>query len=246
VRRGHGHGGGLHAVEAVALGHSPIHRLDARAKILALIGFVVVAVTTPPGAWRAFAAYGAVLAVLAAVAKLPPGYVLRRLVVEVPFLIAALVLVWVRGPADGLALAARVTTALLAAVVLSSTTPFPALLQGFERLRVPRLLLVIAAFMWRYLHVVGDEVDRMRVAREARGYRPRTLRQARLPLGGTVAALFIRSLERGERVHLAMTSRGYTGGMPTTVTAPRVLAPRDVAFAAALLAAALAARLLLP
>jgi hypothetical protein len=34
--------------------------------------------------------------------------------------------------------------------------------------------------------------------------------------------------------------------MPTTVTAPRVLAPRDVGFAAALLAVALAARLLLP
>jgi cobalt/nickel transport system permease protein len=83
-------------------------------------------------------------------------------------------------------------------VLLSSTTPFPVLLHGFEQLRAPRLLVMIVAFMWRYLHVIGDEVTRMRVARQARGYQPRWLWQAGA-VGQTVAALFIRSLERGER-----------------------------------------------
>ena len=37
-------------------------------------------------------------------------------------------------------------------------------------------------------------------------------------LAGGVGALFVRSFERGERVHLAMRSRGYTGRMPLLST----------------------------
>jgi cobalt/nickel transport system permease protein len=245
VRKRHGHGGGLHEVEAVAALDSPVHRLDPRAKIVGLLGLVVVAATTPVGAWGAFAVYATALVILAGLARLPPGYVLRRMVVEVPFLAAALLLVAVRGPGEGLTLAARVTVSVLAVVVLSSTTQFPDLLAGFERLRAPRLLLMIVALMWRYLHVIGDEADRMRVARDARGYRPRGLWHARHAFGATIAALFTRSLERGERVHLAMASRGYRGGMPAAVTAPLALSSTDVSVAAVLLAAAIAARVLL-
>jgi cobalt/nickel transport system permease protein len=54
---------------------------------------------------------------------------------------------------------------------------------------------------------------RMKVARESRGFRARTVR-AWPVLATTAGALFIRSYERGERVHLAMLSRGYDGSMP--------------------------------
>lgn len=245
MRGPHGHGGGLHAVAAVAAVDSVVHRLDARAKIVGLIGLVVVAATTPVAAWSAFGAYGAALAALVILARLPLGYLLRRMVIELPFLVAALLLVVARGPDEGLTLALRVTLSVLAVVVLTSTTPFPDLLRGFERLRAPRLLVMIVALMWRYLHVIGDEVERMRVAREARGYRPRGLWQARQAVGATIGTLFVRSLERGERVHLAMVSRGYDGGMPAQVTAPLALSPGDVAFGVALLAAAVAGRVLL-
>ena len=53
----------------------------------------------------------------------------------------------------------------------------------------------------------------MRIARESRGFAARDVRH--LPvLAKSAGALFIRSYERGERVHLAMLSRGYTGSMP--------------------------------
>jgi cobalt/nickel transport system permease protein len=87
--------------------------------------------------------------------------------------------------------------------------------------------------MWRYLYVIGGEVARMRIARQARGYEPRWVWQVRA-LGQTIAALFIRSLERGERVYLAMASRGYTGGTPTALVAPLALRAVDVAFGAVL------------
>ena len=53
----------------------------------------------------------------------------------------------------------------------------------------------------------------MRTARESRGFQARHLGHARV-LAASAGTLFIRSYERGERVHLAMLSRGFTGRMP--------------------------------
>lgn len=236
------HGG----VEAVAAGVSPVHRLDPRAKIVGLIGLVVVTVTTPPGAWGAYAAYGALLLALVAAARLPARHVLGRMTVEVPFLAAALVLPFAveDGAVLGGTLAARMTIAVLAMVLLSSTTPFPRLLSGFQALRVPRTIVVIVAFMWRYLHVLADDVARMKVARAARGHDAGWLRSVQAA-GGMIATLFLRSLERGERVHLAMLSRGYDGSMPPLPGSVLVLRGVDVAFVGALAAALAATRVVL-
>ena len=49
-------------------------------------------------------------------------------------------------------------------------------------------------------------------ARDARGYRPRTMFGAGA-VGRVASALFLRTHARGERVYLAMLSRGYDGRM---------------------------------
>ena len=67
--------------------------------------------------------------------------------------------------------------------------------------------------MFRYLEVVTGELRRIKIARDSRGFQARSIRQWRV-LAGTLGALFIRSYERGERVHLAMLSRGYAGRLP--------------------------------
>jgi cobalt/nickel transport system permease protein len=74
-------------------------------------------------------------------------------------------------------------------------------------------------FMVRYLDVVTQEMRRMRIARESRGFDGRDVRHWPV-LARSAGALFIRSYERGERVHLAMLSRGYTGTMPRTDLGP--------------------------
>jgi cobalt/nickel transport system permease protein len=67
--------------------------------------------------------------------------------------------------------------------------------------------------MVRYLGIVAGEGRRMHVARQSRGYDPRWLWQAR-GIAASAGTLFVRSYERGERVYLAMLSRGYDGTMP--------------------------------
>lgn len=217
----HGHRLHYHA-------HSPIHRAPAHRKVLALLGFMLLVVATPHGWWPAYVGFSVVLAAVVAASRVPPSYLARRMVVEIPFVVFALVLPFVAtGPRtevlglslseSGLsaagALLVTVTLGVVAGLTLAATTEPHELLTGLTRLRVPSLLVQIMGFMIRYLEVVGGELHRMRLAREARGFSASNPRHWPV-LARCFGALFIRSFERGERVHLAMLSRGYTGKLP--------------------------------
>ena len=220
---GAGHGHKLHFH-----GHSAVHRAPAHLKVLSLLAFVLVVVATPHGWYPVFGGYLLVIAVVVAISRVPPTYLLKRMVVEVPFVFFALLLPFAsRGPdvevwglslsrsglEAGAGLLMKGTLGVLASLTLAATTEPQDLLAGLERLRLPNLLVQIMGFMVRYLDVVTSEMQRMKVARESRGFNARDPRQWPV-LAKSAGALFIRSYERGERVHLAMLSRGYTGKMP--------------------------------
>jgi cobalt/nickel transport system permease protein len=220
--------GAGHAHQLHVSGHSPVHRAPAHLKILALLGFMVVVVATPREWFPAYAGFLAVIAVVVALSGVPPTYLLKRMVVELPFVVFAVLLPFVsHGPRTdvlgisvsesgllaGGALLAKGTLGVLASLTLAATTAPQDLLAGLERLRLPQQLVQIMAFMVRYLDVVTSEMHRMRIARESRGFTASNPRHWPV-LARSTGALFIRSYERGERVHLAMLSRGYTGRMP--------------------------------
>lgn len=236
-------------------GHSPVHRLPAHCKIVGVFGFVLVAVATPREAMWAFGLYALLLAAVAVVARVPPGFVLKRMLIEVPFVAFAVLLPFVaEGPRVewlGLSLSesglwgawnvlAKGTLGVAASVLLAATTDIRELLLGLQRLRLPAQLVQIASFMIRYGDVVADELRRMKIARASRGFEARGVRQWGV-LAKTAGALFIRSYERGERVHLAMVSRGYAGSMPVIdqVTASRAQWARSAALPLAALAVCL-------
>ena len=105
------------------------------------------------------------------------------------------------------------TLGVLASLTLAATTEPQAVLRGLQRLRMPELVVQIMGFMIRYLDVVTAELGRMMTALRSRGCDPRSPRHWPV-LARSLGALFIRSYERGERVHLAMLSRGYDGRLP--------------------------------
>lgn len=220
---GAGHGHKLHFH-----GHSPIHRFPAHRKVLVLLVFMLVVVATPKQWFWAFGVHLALIATVIAVSRVPATYLLKRMVVEVPFVFFAILLPFVAtGPRTevlgmsvseaGLlaawGLLVKGTLGVLASLTLAATTEPQALLAGLERLRLPQQLVQIMSFMVRYLDVVTGEMQRMKVARESRGFTARNPRHWPV-IAKSAGALFIRSYERGERVHLAMLSRGYTGRMP--------------------------------
>lgn len=223
---GAGHGHRLHFH-----GHSPVHRAPAHVKLLVLLGFVLTVVATPREWYAAYAVFLVVLLGVIAVARVPYGYLAKRMVVEVPFVVFAVLMPFVAtGPRTevlgvsvseaGLlaawALLAKGTLGVLASLTLAATTEPTAVLAGLQRLRMPELLVQIMGFMIRYLDVVTSEMGRMMTSMRSRGCEPRSPRHWPA-LARSLGALFIRSYERGERVHLAMVSRGYTGRLPESV-----------------------------
>ncbi len=229
--------GAGHAHNLYRHGHSPVHRLPPHTKLAAVFAFVVVVVSTPREAMWAFGLYAVLLGVVASVARIPAGFLLKRLLIEIPFVAFAVLMPFVaqgeRVDVLGLSLSvnglwgawnvlAKGTLGVAASVLLAATTELRELLLGLQRLKLPPLLVQIASFMIRYGDVITDEMRRMRIARESRGFEASGIRHWGV-LAKSAGALFIRSYERGERVHLAMLSRGYAGSMPVIdeVTASR-------------------------
>ncbi|MCS7221119.1 MAG: cobalt ECF transporter T component CbiQ [Anaerolineae bacterium] len=220
---------------------SPIHRLDGRIKLIAVLAFVLACSLTPPGRWGAFAALGAVWVGATALARVPHRLLLRRGLVALPFALAALTLlftrpgeVWIAMTLGGwqvhvtdqgfiafLSVMLKSWLSALMALWLTATTSYPALVQALRGIGVPRLVVAIIAFMYRYLFVLADEAQRLLQAREARSARRdgypaggSILWRARVA-GGMVGSLFLRSYERSERIYQAMVSRGYAGELRT-------------------------------
>ncbi len=242
---GAGHGHRLHYH-----GHSRVHRLPAQCKIIALVLFVLAVVSTPRTAYWAYGVDAIALAVVVAWSQVPVTYIAKRMVVELPFVVFALLLPFVavgetteflgltvseNGLEAGLSLLAKVTLGVVAALLLAATTEPRDIIAGLEG-KLPRQLIQIMAMMVRYLDVTSDQLRRMRIARESRGFVARDPRHWPVLAHGA-GAFFVRSYERGERVHLAMLSRGYSGALPGLSTT--VARRRD--WAVALLLPALAA-----
>ena len=209
-------------------GAGPIHRLPAEVKLAGALAFVVVVAVTPRSALPVLAVQGVAIVAVAALARLPVGFVLRRLAVVVPFLVAAALLAVVgRGPPHGrwgpclcrsaglragAAIGAKTVIGALTSIVVAGTTPLPDLLAGLGRLGCRRRwwpwpASPCATSTWR--PTAGPAPHAM----TARGYRPRRLTQAG-PMAASLGTTFVRTYERGERVHAAMLSRGYTGTLP--------------------------------
>ncbi|MDQ1245992.1 MAG: cobalt/nickel transport system permease protein [Actinomycetota bacterium] len=206
-------------------GETRIHRLPAQVKVVAAVLFALVVVATPREDVAAFGGYAVLVGMLVAVAGIPPALQLRRMALELPFVIFAILLPVVGrgeridvGPLtlseEGLWAAwnilAKGTLGVAVAVVLAATTRPTDLVGGLARLRLPGLLVQITGFMVRYVDVVAAEAGRMRTAMVARGFRAHHVR-AWPAVARSLGALFIRTYERGERIQVAMMSRGYDG-----------------------------------
>jgi cobalt/nickel transport system permease protein len=206
-----------------------VHQLDARVKI-AVAAVVVVALNVlraPPWYVGAAAAAGLVAAVV--IARLPFWYVFRRAAAVLPFALLLGVFLPVTTAGEPLwrfavagrafvvsdaglklyaTLVAKAYLSLAYATLLLATTPFRSLLKGLAWFRVPAFFLSLLSFAYRYIFVFVDELERLQRAWAGRYFGRRRFAQF-LTLGPAVAALFMRSYERAERVWAAMLSRGY-------------------------------------
>jgi cobalt/nickel transport system permease protein len=233
--------------------HSAVHHLAPETKIAAALAFTIVVVATPREGLLAFAAYALLIAAIAILARVPALWLAKRSLIELPFIATALLLpFFAAGPKvsvlglqvaqeglwGGWNILIKGTLGVLIALLLAATTPARDIMMGLDRLRLPQAITQIAMFMLRYLEVLADEARRMRIARMSRLDDPRFLWQIKGFATG-LGTLFLRAFERGERVYLAMRSRGYTGRLPAALQADNVANTRQWLTAALLPAVAL-------
>jgi cobalt/nickel transport system permease protein len=194
---------------------SPIHLLDPRVKIVASLLIVLICVSTPSHYHFAFAAYLAIVVAAILISRAPLLIFLKRWLVVLPFVLVVLVSIpFISQPFQALwNVLIKSTIAILTLTLLSQTTPFNEILEGLERMRVPRIFIMIGSFMYRYVWVLLDEITRMKRARDSRLYGGRWLPDAKT-IGMMIGSLFLRSYERAERLYVAMVSRGYEGRSP--------------------------------
>ena len=208
--------------------HTSIHQLAPETKILSIFLFILVVVATPIQNFLSYIFYFLVVVALTRMAQIPLRTLIVRSLIEIPFIFFALLMpffgtgekvelfglqLYQEGLLAGAAIVAKGTIGVMMGILLSTTTTAREILEGLTRLRIPAPILGIASFMIRYVNVVNDELGRMKIARESRGFEARGIKSWKV-LAQTLGALFIRSFERGERVYLAMLSRGYTGKLP--------------------------------
>ncbi len=139
------------------------------------------------------------------IAGITPRILIGHLLPATPFLL--MLMIGLPGPLMKPILI-RSLLALGAASTLVGSTTFPRLMQGMEGLGMPRLLVMLIGFTWRYLHLLGDESQKLRQAALSRGWQGRHWTETRT-VGHLIGTLFLRSYERGERVHAAMLARGW-------------------------------------
>lgn len=226
--------GGGHSHPLYRDGHSVVHRTPAEVKVVCLVVFVLAVVATPREMFWPFGIYVLIILAVWQAAHIPLRWVLPRMLIEVPFVILAVLLPFAEGgervdvlgmhlSVPGLyaawGIVIKGTLGVAASLTFAATTTSRELPLALSRLRVPGLITSMLVLMIRYIDVLSAEASRMRMARISRGDSPRTLHQ----VGATaksVGALFLRSYERGERVYLAMLSRGYDGQVPQLALGP--------------------------
>lgn len=230
----------LHVLDRYQETDSPVHRLDARVKLILTLTFVVAVTALPHGAWASYLLCLLTTVMITALTRIRPLLIFRRSMIAVPFALAALTLAFTvegtpfltltvarsslsvtyEGTVAFVSILVKAWLSVLMATLLAATTTFPELLAAMRALRIPKVIVSTISFMYRYVFVIVDEAVRLQRAKDARSAHRDGKKGGRLlwrstVLGGMIGSLFLRSYERSERIYAAMLSRGFDGNIRT-------------------------------
>ena len=249
----------IHFLDTYCPGESPLHGLEPRVKFISTLALIVALTATPPTAWPVYLMLAAVIGTALLLSGVSPSRLLRRSLIALPFTLVAATLIFTKegrpllslpiltwrlnatyqGLILFLSIVVKSWLSVLAAVILSATTPFPDLLRAMRALGLPQVIVSTMAFMYRYLFLLADEALRLARARDSRsaalqGKGGGSLAWRTKVVGGMAGSLFLRSYERSERIYAAMLSRGFRGEIRSL--SPSTLGPGEIMLTAFLLA----------
>ena len=214
----------LKRLDLLANGDSTIHRLDARAKVLVTLVFILCIVSYNRYELTALFPFFIFPVAIISLAGLPPLFILKKITLLCPFVLAVGIfnpvfdrqIILHLGPlgisGGWISFASILTRSVLTvgtAFILVGVTGFTAVCQALERLGMPQVFAVQLLFLYRYIFVLTEESGRTSRARELRscGKKGQGIRS----FSSLVGHLLLRTWQRAERIHMAMLARGFTG-----------------------------------
>lgn len=216
-------------LDELASKDSPIHNLDGRVKLISVLLVIVISAFSNnlfiPIILEIF------LLIVIFIAKLSYIDSFKRIAMLLPFGGAIIIFQpfihpgnilwsysWLTVTDVGLnwaiLLLVRIIVSLTAIVILSSTSPMQQIVTSLRRLKMPKDLAMILSIMVRFLFVFIDELAAIRRSQKSRNFHihskltPYKWRVKQV--GYTVAMMFVKSYEQGERVYKSMISRGFS------------------------------------
>ena len=235
----------LDAMERTARMQSPLHRTDARSKLLVTVVFLVTMLSVPLCRLPELLLFFVFPIVACAMGGLSYGTIFRRSLVVLPFVvfIGVFNLFYDREPVfrigtlavtagwvSFLSIVLRGLLSVQALLVLIGSTGYYGLCRSMQRLGVPAVFTTQLLFVYRYLYVLIEEAAAMQQARDARSFGRRSYP---LKIWGTlVGQLLIRTFDRAEQISRAMLARGFSGRIPEGVFERPAWKMRDTLFLA--------------
>ena len=219
---------GIGRLDRLSYGDTVVHRLDPRAKFIATMLFAVAVVSFPKYEVLSLLPFFLFPVLIAALGDIPAGFIVRKVVVVSPFAVLIGIFNPLFDPATvaivpGVSVSAgwisfasilvKFALTISAAILLIATTSFPGICRGLRRLGLPALFVSQLLFLYRYLFVLMEEAMRVVRARDMRSFGGRgTGARVFVRIVGT---LFLRTVERAERIYGAMLARGFRGDVPS-------------------------------
>lgn len=212
------------ALDQMARQDSPMHRLDPRAKILATLGCIITAVSFPQHELSALLPLALFPVSMAALGNIPARTILRKLLIASPFALFVGMFnpIFDRAPLleiSGIAVSGgwvsfasimlRFGLSVSSALALIAVTGFSTVCMALNRMGLPRALSVQLLFLYRYIFVLTEEGLRMSRARSLRSFQGRGMGPK--VYASLLGHLLLRTMDRAERIHMAMLCRGFDG-----------------------------------
>jgi cobalt/nickel transport system permease protein len=189
---------------------SPVHSLSSGLKVTISLILILIVVLSPVKYVYLFVTVVILLLTIILISKIPLTFFLKKLLLFEPFIltIAILTLLQPNGVVIFTSILVKSTLSLVTVVLLSNTTPFSELLNVLRKAHVAPLFITLLALMYRYLFILIDEIEHMKVARTSRTFTKKSSRKWSF-LTLILGQLFIRTTERAERIYSAMCARGW-------------------------------------
>jgi len=218
----------INTLDALANQDTVIHRLDPRAKVLTAIFFVAAVVSVNKYEVSGLLPFVIYPVVLLALGNLPPGYLLKKILLAAPFAVligifnpmldrAVLVQLGPLGISGGwvsfTSILIRFVLTVSAAMILVATTSFNGVCAALEKMAVPTVFVVQLLFLYRYLFVLVEEASRLTRARSLRSFDGKGMGVK--VFSSMIGQLLLRSFDRAQRIHQAMLCRGFDGEIRT-------------------------------